>query len=238
MECSLQLYSLACGGVKSLKQQINLAGQHGYDGIEFAGFSDLSVSEIKAEMDKYNLYSKSAHTSFFKFSDEEMEESFRFHKELGITYVIQPWWDFESIDDAYDAAKKLNNANKIAKKYGLKVGYHNHAHEFKKFDGKYILDIIKENADDDIIFELDIFWVSKGGEDAYKYIEKYGKAVELVHIKQIDKDGNNCDIEDGILDINKIREVAKYAKYFIVEQENTGDSIRSSEHNAKYLKSL
>ncbi len=238
MECSLQLYSLACGGVASLKEQINLAGQHGYDGIEFAGFSDLSVAEIKAEMEKYNLYSKSAHTSFFKFTDEELEESFKFHKDLGIEYVIQPWWDFKSIDDALNAAEKLNNANKIAKKYGLKVGYHNHAHEFEKFDGKYILDIIKENADDDIIFELDIFWVTRGGENAYSFIEKYGKAVELVHIKQIDNDGKNCDIPDGILDVTKVREAAKYAKYFIVEQESTGDSVASSKRNAEYLKTL
>jgi len=238
MECSLQLYSLACGGIKSLKERINLAGQHGYDGIEFAGFSDLSIEEIKAEMDKYGLYSKSAHTGFLGMTDEELEETFEFHKALGIEYVIIPYHNYESIDDALFVAKRLNEASIIAKKYGIKVGYHNHAHEFEKFDGKYILDIIKENCNDDIIFELDIFWVSKGGEDAYKFIEKYGKAVELVHLKQIDKDGNNCDIPDGILDINKVREIAKYAKYFIVEQEATGDSVASSKRNAEYLKSL
>ena len=46
---------------------------------------------------------------------------------------------------------------------GIDYYYHNHAQEFRKFDGEYVLDILRDNSPID--FELDIHWVHAGGRN-------------------------------------------------------------------------
>lgn len=133
----------------------------------------------------------------------------------------------------------LNKASETAKKYGIKVGYHNHAQEFEKVDGKYILDILYENTNEDVVFELDVFWVYVGGADPVEMIKKYGKRAELIHLKQSDADKNNVDLPDGVIDMKNVIETAKYAKYFVVEQEEyKKDSYTSCRADVDYLKGL
>ncbi|MEG2669900.1 MAG: sugar phosphate isomerase/epimerase, partial [Oscillospiraceae bacterium] len=132
-----------------------------------------------------------------------------------------------------------NAAAEKAKAYGIKVGYHNHNHEFDKIDGKYILDLIGENTTDDVILEVDCFWAAYADVNPYEYIKKWGKKIELIHIKQIDAEKVNVDVEDGILDVNKIIEAAKYAKYFILEQEHFDKPVWDSiTRNAEFLKKI
>lgn len=76
-------------------------------------------------------------------------------------------------------------ANAAAKKLadeGIKLYYHNHHIEFRKFDGVTMLDIIRENADL-LGFELDVHWVHRGGYDPVKVIRDYAGKVELIHLK-------------------------------------------------------
>lgn len=73
------------------------------------------------------------------------------------------------------AAKKLNEE-------GIKLYYHNHHIEFRKFEGKTMLDIIRENADM-LGFELDVHWVHRGGYDPVQMIKDYAGKVDLVHLK-------------------------------------------------------
>ena len=76
---------------------------------------------------------------------------------------------------ANDAAKKLADE-------GIKLYYHNHHIEFRKFDGVTMLDIIRENADR-LGFELDVHWVHRGGYDPATVIRDYAGKVDLIHLK-------------------------------------------------------
>ena len=60
--------------------------------------------------------------------------------------------------------------------------YHNHHIEFAKYDGKYILDIIRESAPL-MKFELDVHWIHRGGKDPVSVLKDYAGLVDLVHLK-------------------------------------------------------
>jgi sugar phosphate isomerase/epimerase len=72
-------------------------------------------------------------------------------------------------------------AEKLAE-HGIELYYHNHHIEFQKYDGEYLLDIIKNNTSK-IGFELDVHWVHRGGLDPIEVINKYEGRVSLIHLK-------------------------------------------------------
>ena len=49
-------------------------------------------------------------------------------------------------------------------------------------DGKYLLDIIKDNTKN-LGFELDIHWIHRGGENPVEFIKKYAGRIRLLHLK-------------------------------------------------------
>src|SRR5215211_4388759 len=65
---------------------------------------------------------------------------------------------------------------------GIALCYHNHHIEFAKYDGKYILDIIRESAPL-LRFELDVHWIHRGGKDPVSVLKDYAGLVDLVHLK-------------------------------------------------------
>ena len=237
MDFSIQLWSLRSEYLHDFKSGLKFVGECGYNGVEFAGFGDLSAEEMKTELDKNNLYSIGSHTSKDLF-ENALRENLEYNKKIGSKYMIIPHASYETREDVDKVVAILNESAKVAKEYGITVGYHNHANEFEKIDGKYILDILAEETSDDVILEVDVFWVAKGGECPYEYLKKLGKKAELIHLKQIDENGDNSTWPKGILDINKIKESAPYAKYFVVEQEGSADPKPSAIENADFLKSL
>jgi sugar phosphate isomerase/epimerase len=66
--------------------------------------------------------------------------------------------------------------------HGIDLYYHNHHVEFEKYEGKYLLDIIKDTTQR-LGFELDVFWIQRGGEDPVKTIRKFAGRIKLLHLK-------------------------------------------------------
>jgi len=60
--------------------------------------------------------------------------------------------------------------------------YHNHHVEFEKYDGKYLMDIIRENTTH-LGFELDVHWIQRGGENPVTYIQQFAGRIKLIHLK-------------------------------------------------------
>lgn len=126
---------------------------------------------------------------------------------------------------------------------GIDYYYHNHLVEFVKFDGEYVLDIIKNNSS--IGFELDIHWIQAGGENPVDFIRKYAGRIRLLHLKDFrivplktetlrgDQSGGNpmygaiqfAEVGAGNLDIKACIEAGLTggSEYFLIEQDTTYD---------------
>lgn len=230
MEISIQLYSIHQEMNRDYRNSMKRVGEIGFQGIEFAGYGGLSAEEMKTLLADSNLYSVGAHVGL-AVMEEDLEAELQYHEEVGTKYLICPSATLNTMEDVDHLVNVLNKASVLAAEKGMKIGYHNHDFEFQMIEGKYILDWIGEKTNENVILELDVYWVAYAGVDPIAYINKWGKKVELIHLKQINDKKENVDMQDGILDMTAIKEVATHAKYFVLEHEDYDKPIWDSIQN-------
>jgi len=99
---------------------------------------------------------------------------------------VTVWWaECKSKDEILREAATLNAAGAKLAAQGLKLCYHNHDQEFRnRFNGVYALDLLAEYTDPAAVyFNIDIAWVTMGGEDPVKILEKMAGRVPAIHVK-------------------------------------------------------
>ncbi len=245
MNISLQLYSVKVDAGKDFKGTIKRVAEIGYDGVEFAGFGGLNAAEQKAWLDSCGLYAKSSHCDRNLF-ETALDETLAYNRDIGAKYMILPspcGRKLQTKSDVDEMVSLLNHAAEKAEAYGLKIGYHNHALEFEKIDGEYILDHIAKGTVDNVALQLDVYWASYAGVDPIEYIKKFGSKIELIHLKQIGAEKKNVCLPDGRLDMAQIVKTAVYSKEFTVEQEpnsaeGESDIWNMLKRNVEYMKGL
>jgi sugar phosphate isomerase/epimerase len=109
------------------------------------------------------------------------------HKIMGCKYVILPMnmWagTVEGIKAECDLMNKIGDE---ANKRGIKFGYHNHNIEFATIPAtdKIYEDFLIANTDPaKVLFEMDVYWITVGGQDPVSYLKKYPDRFKLLHIK-------------------------------------------------------
>jgi sugar phosphate isomerase/epimerase len=109
------------------------------------------------------------------------------HKIMGCKYVIFPMNIWAGTVDGLKAeCDLLNKIGAEANKRGIKFGYHNHHFEFVTIAGtdKVYEDFLIANTDaDKVLFEMDVYWITVGGQDPVAYLKKYPNRFKVLHIK-------------------------------------------------------
>jgi sugar phosphate isomerase/epimerase len=95
---------------------------------------------------------------------------------------MMPFSAMASKDALLDFCRRSNEMADRLGEAGITLYYHNHHNEFAKYDGQYVLDIIREKAPS-LKFELDVHWIQRGGKDPVKVLQDYAGLVDLVHLK-------------------------------------------------------
>jgi sugar phosphate isomerase/epimerase len=116
---------------------------------------------------------------------------------LGMGTVIDPYTEparWETREQIEETARLLNAAAEIAARRGLRVGYHNHAHELEaQIDGQTGLELLAELLDPRVVLEVDLYWAARAGVDPAALLRTLGDRVVAVHVK------------DGTLDAEAIK---------------------------------
>jgi sugar phosphate isomerase/epimerase len=106
---------------------------------------------------------------------------------LGMGTVIDPYTEparWESRAQIEETARLLNAAAEIAAARGLRVGYHNHAHELEaRFDGVTGLELLAQLLDPRVVLEVDLYWAARAGVDPAALLRTLGDRVVAVHVK-------------------------------------------------------
>ncbi len=149
----------------------------------------------------------------------------------------------KSLDDYKAVAERVNKAALLCKKNNIKLAYHNHDFEFKKWEGDVTgYDILLNECDKALVnFELDLFWVVFSGNDPIELFNQHPGRFKMWHVKDLDKTRpmNQTEVGSGSINFKSIFAKARLSglEYFYVEQENLpvpGDeNIRKS---INYLK--
>lgn len=127
-----------------------------------------------------------------------------------------------SYQKAVDFAKMADEYALKLKEDGIDLYYHNHHVEFTRYDGKLLLDIIRDTAPH-IGFELDIHWIHRGGMDPVTIINQYANRIRLLHLK--DYRIGEMPLPDGGLDMSNKESIMKFMQAFtnIVQFAEVGE---------------
>lgn len=189
-------------------------GAPGYDAVEFAGLGDADPSEIATILDQNGLSAPSAHIGFDPI-ENDFEATVDAYSQLGCDTFIIPYIgpsQFSSREKVNELAERLNSAAAQLAEEDIRLGYHNHNHEFQMLGDQTAYDVLVEATDDRVIFEVDVGWVLVGGYDPAELISRYSARVELIHMKDMTVDGDQHDfaeIGEGDVDMREAAETAR-----------------------------
>jgi sugar phosphate isomerase/epimerase len=123
-----------------------------------------------------------------------------------------------------------NRIGEKCKTAGIRFGYHNHSFEFAKIENEIMYDYMLKNTDaNNVFFQMDVYWVVRGGCSPVDYFKKYPGRFEILHLKDNKELG-----ESGMVGFDAIFGNSKVAgtNYFIVEVEKYNftpiESVRKS----------
>ena len=127
---------------------------------------------------------------------------------------------------------------------GLRLGYHNHACEFVRFDDTTVLEAIFARTDPrHLVAELDTYWVQYGGGDPVAWCEKLRGRLPFIHLKDYGFTAANqpvfAEIGAGNLDWPRLIAAAERAgcEWFIVEQDVCpGDPFESLRRSFEHIR--
>jgi sugar phosphate isomerase/epimerase len=191
----LQLYSLRVlakqGGWAAV---LDRTKQLGFTSIE-GGFvpKELTVDQYRAELAARGLTMPSMGFSYEHLAGD-ISGSVARAKALGVQYVMVAWIPHSddegfTLAEATKAAADFNSWGAAFSAAGITFTYHAHGYEFRPLpDGGNLFDLIcRSTHPDDVSFEMDVFWITHGGQDPVKLMEKYPDRWRLMHVKDIRK---------------------------------------------------
>lgn len=198
--------------------------------VEAAGMKPLSAhvsrSLTREEMDKGDF------TAALEWWDKCIDT----HVKAGMKYLVTPWIGLQpSLQDLQVYCEYLNEVGRRCKAAGLQYGYHNHAHEFEKVEGKVMFDYMLEHTDPELVFfQMDVYWTVIGKASPVDYFHRYPGRFRMLHIKDEWEVG-----QSGMVGFDAIFKNAEKAglQDFVVEIERYkhDDILVSFRESADYL---
>lgn len=189
MRLSIQLYTVRDALAEDYVGTLKRIKEIGLEYVEGAGnYGGGSPAEGKKILDDLGLKASGSHVGLDRLQhhlDEVIEE----HQTMEIPFVIVPYLVEADRNDYTKLAGILTPIGTRLKEKGLTLCYHNHDFEFQKLNDETGLEILYSKTNPNLVqAELDLAWVSIGGEDPVENIRKYANRLPLVHLKDYDPD--------------------------------------------------
>ena len=247
----LQLYSLRDQFKKDVPGALDQVRAFGITHVELAGTYGVAPAKFKEQLDARGLKAVSGHFSYEQFRDH-VEDVVREAKLLGLEYAGCAWIPHK---DPFDektcrgAAAVFNRAGEALAKHGIKFFYHTHGYEFLPYRDGVLFDLLMaETKPEQVLIEMDVFWVVHAEQDPVRLLEKYGKRVALMHVKDMKRGTprgftgqsdvtNNVVVGEGIIDWPRVFRAAKKAgiKWYFIEDESPA-SVSQIPQSLRYLR--
>jgi sugar phosphate isomerase/epimerase len=261
-EFGLQLYSIdnhfTCE--EDTRESFRIMKECGYTHAQTAGTYDyISPEKFRALADEYGIKLMGTHYEWDLICND-VEGTAKYHKTIGAEYIGIGGTSFGTPPSKERLLNFIDKFNEMAKiyveDYGFKaLTYHNHVKEFRKIEGRTIMEWLIEGLDKRYTgFVLDSLWAHLGGENVCELIDAMGERVVCVHLKDLDpchtyllENGRKLTTMPKLIEVGEgnmkfkgiIKAAEKYGcKYFTVEDEyyTTGESYDSIRTSAKNIK--
>ena len=240
----LQLYTVRDLMKKDVEGTLAAVAGAGYTEVEFAGYFTHTPAEVRAMLDRHGLTAPSVHTG--DISPDAWAKALDAAHVVGHEYIVVPWIPEErrrTLDDWKRVAADFNRIAATAKAAGIQMAYHNHDFEFPLVEGRVPYDVLLAETDPKLVqLEIDLYWITKGGQDPLAYFARWPGRVPLVHVKDSlgAPDNKMVDVGAGKIDWKRIfaRSGQAGIKHYFVEHDQPADPIASITASCAYLKQL
>jgi sugar phosphate isomerase/epimerase len=226
---AVQLYTIRAllqdpsrlGGVLGRLREI------GYRSVEVAGLGPKTLDRFGEELRGAGLTACAAHVDLDRLS-RDLDTVIAECRDWGCEYAVVPSLPetYRSEDGYRRFAEEAREHSERMKPAGLRLAYHNHAHELERFGDRTGLEIMFAAASaGSLDGEVDTYWLQFGGASPAAWIRRLKGRVPLVHLKDMAVDhGNPVDAEigEGNLDWMDILGACRDAgtSWLVVEQDN------------------
>ncbi len=240
----LQLYTVRKAMQADVEGTLARVAATGYKEVEFAGYFGKTPTEIRALLERFGLSSPAVHVG--SLAADAWRASLEAANTIGHRYVVVPWIPAEqrgTLDGWKRVAENFNRVAAEARAAGLQLAYHNHDFEFAPVEGRIPYDVLLESTDPHLVqLEIDLYWMTKGGQDPLTYFQRWPGRIPLVHVKDSagPPDNKMVDVGAGTIDWKRIfaRRDQAGIRHFFVEHDQPADLFASIKASYDYLSKL
>ena len=246
----LQLYSVRDDIKANYQATIDTVANTGFTGVEAAGYNDgqfygMAPADFKKSIEDAGLEVLSSHAGrplADNTKDTNWDEVWKWwdtaiqaHKDAGMKYLVVAWIPTpKTLVDLKAYCDYFNQVGEKCNAAGIRFGYHNHNFEFTEIEGEVMFDYMLKNTDPaKVFFQMDVYWVVRGGQSPVEYFNAYPGRFEILHIKDNKELG-----QSGMVGFDAIfKNIDKSgAKYLVVEVEKyTGTPFEGIKESYNYL---
>jgi sugar phosphate isomerase/epimerase len=250
----LELYSVRNELKKDLAGTLKLIRSWGFEDVELAGFPPMSAPETARALGSAGLHAVSQFVDYERLRDD-FAGVVRDAHTLGLETVICGWIPHEKAltrQDADNAIASFNKWGAAAAREKLRLGYHIHGYEFVASADGTLMHTLLERTDPLLVdYEMDVFWVVRGGGDPVALLNRYGKRIRILHLKDIGRgvptgittgeapDEASVPLGTGTVDWRAVMNAAVKArvKWYLIEDEHP-EAVQQIPQSIEYLRRL
>jgi len=238
----VQLYTLRSLMEQDVQGTLAKVGEAGYKEVEFAGYFDKPLTDIRQWLKDSGLTAPSTHINTYNL-ENNFDAALEAAHVLGHKHMFLNWLAPEdrTLDRYKEIAETLNRSGEKARAAGVRLGHHNHEFEFEDLGGITGFGILATETDPaNVQFELDVYWTKVANVDPITLFMAHPGRFPCIHVKDYAADGKMADVGDGIIDYKAIYEARDLGgiKHFFVERDDATDPVRTINRSFKALKQI
>ncbi|MEQ3553212.1 sugar phosphate isomerase/epimerase [Pseudonocardia nematodicida] len=238
MTLSVQLYSAREAFTADPSDTLRRIAELGYTRVEPYGLI-THAPVLREALPAHGLTAPTAHQTFL---GDDVAPVLAAAREAGVGTVIDPHVPqerWQHADDVAATAALINDAARVAADHGVRIGYHNHAHELAStIGGTTALEYFADRLDDAVVLEVDTYWAAVGGTDPVALLRRLGERVVAVHVKDGPATPETLDqvaVGQGSLPIPDILAAAPQALRVVELDATRGDMFTALADSYSYL---
>lgn len=258
-QISVQLYSLRENAKADYEGTIRALAEMGFRNVEPAGFPGTTPEAAAKLFAELGIKAPSCHGALPV--GDQANEVIETAQMLGHKYLMTGCpagfkENYVSRDAIIKMAETYCEAAEVAAKHGMQVGYHNHDWDLVDVEGTPAYRIFLDHTPDTVLYEADLFWVTRAGIDAAEFVKEIGVRGKCLHFKDgmANEQGTftEAETEDGKIMVSdsspflpagcgqvplkEASNAAAHVEYAVVELDSyVGDMVQAVAESYSYL---